>query len=257
VDWSPQEYCLFSIYGVSLLRSVLQMYFDDRPSKLISDQPIVDTRPFHWACSFGLLCYGISIAHPILERNQFAMIKNTFPEAGAMSAVLACRWMDFDRWDRYLWMLAPLLWSVRNLTDVNDPPFDSQVDATIAALGLSFFTRTIFAYRSRIPLPSRLSLGDASKEVPLDPLLRFSPQGIGGVQGDPDLLEYEDRDGDTANAFYIVNKDGEAGGGGGDVGEKTATMTGTTTIGSLDSAMGAHNSPLFTDNSVRPTQRRK
>lgn len=55
--------------------------------------------------------------------------------------------------------------------------------------------------------------------------------------GDPSQDEYIDRDGDTANAFYIVN-------------DKRAEQA------HAEKMAAACNSPLIADNSVRPKARR-
>ena len=154
--WTPQEFALFGCYSLSLLRGLLTVYFDDAPPRWISDRPMFDPRPFHWACSFGFLCYGLQTAQPVFESN-FLLGRSTLPEASAIAGVLACRWLHFDRWDKYLWLMAPVLWGVRNLTDMDQPPFRHETDATIAALGGAFFVRAWFTSSKYVKLPGPLS----------------------------------------------------------------------------------------------------
>ena len=82
------------------------------------------------------------------------------------------------------------------------------------------------------PSQSSLYKNSLENQVPKQPLLRFAPKSNGGIQGLASQDEYVDRDGDTANAFYLVN-------------DKRA-----------QEAAKACNSPLLADNTVRPKIRR-
>ncbi len=108
-DMNIQEYFLFGIYVISLARSLLSIGFEDKKWRIVSDQVVLDVRWFHWLVSFGLLIYALFASYPVLKAGKIIAegSRAPFPEVGAMYGVMACRWLWFDRWDRFLWSAAP------------------------------------------------------------------------------------------------------------------------------------------------------